>query len=706
MQDVGKATEAGLTARRDLAALFSPRSVAVVGASGDRSKWGGDLTARLLRAPAGRRIFLVNRKGGEIQGLPAHTSLRDVDAPVDLVFLAVPAAGFDAAVDDALAVGAKALVVVTAGLGELGAEGRVRQEGAVARVRAAGALLVGPNCPGVADTTTGLNAVALLDIPDGPIAFISQSGGIGDEVVTRAHDFGQVFTRFVTLGNQADVGIADVLWSLVDHAETRLVAVYAEDLRDGRRLAAGAAACVAAGKPVLLLAPGRSAASSRAARSHTGSLTTDAAVVDAVCRAVGAVRVETPEELVETAVGLLSGRRSRGRAVAITSDGGGHSAIAADVVASVGLSVPRFSDDLRARLAALLPVNAALDNPVDFAIASVDPSAHTRVGRVLVESGEVDALLVAGEFGYWGARFPELTDEVEQEAEAARGLAALAHDQDFPVIVSTVNKGRSPAVEELLSRGVPVYREILSAARVLAHLTRLAATAPTGLPQLPPPCAERLLEDDYWSARGALAAAGIPFVPAHLVHDTEEALAAARELGYPVALKAVGRPHKSDAGGVALGIRDEPLLRVVSDDMLARLAPGAMTVERMAPLADGVEVIVGCRQDPRFGPVMLVGLGGIYAEILKDTVVAPAPVEEDEAERLLVSLRGAALLCGARGRPRLDVGAAARVTAALSRFAATHPEVAEVEVNPVLVTPTTAVALDARIVLGGSRDEA
>jgi acyl-CoA synthetase (NDP forming) len=311
MLDGPFATEAARAERRDLSPLFSPRSVAVVGASSDRSKWGGDLAARLLRAPAGRRIALVNKKGGEIQGQPAYSSLRELDAPVDLVFLAVPAAGFDAAVDDALAAGAKALVVVTAGLGELGAEGRARQQAAVERVRAAGALLVGPNCPGVADTTTGLNAVALLDIPAGSVAFITQSGGVGDEIVTRARDYGQGFTRFVTLGNQADVGIADVLWSLVDHAETRLVAVYAEDLRDGRRLAAGAAACVAAGKPVLLLAPGRSAASSRAARSHTGSLTTDATVVDAVCRAVGAVRVETPDELVETAVGLQRRRRAR-----------------------------------------------------------------------------------------------------------------------------------------------------------------------------------------------------------------------------------------------------------------------------------------------------------------------------------------------------------------------------------------------------------
>jgi len=236
---------------------------------------------------------------------------------------------------------------------------------------------------------------------------------------------------------------------------------------------------------------------------------------------------------------------------------------------------------------------------------------------------------------------------VEQEEEAARGLAALAHDQDFPLIVSTVNMGRAPAVGQLLSSGIPVYREIISAARVLAYLAHIEATSPTGLPE-PPPSEERLTEDDYWSARRALAAAGVPFVPAKLVYDASEASLAARELGYPGALKAMGLLHKSDAGGVALGLRDEPLLRAACDDMLARLAPNALSVERMAPLADGVEVIVGCRQDPRFGPVVLVGLGGIYAEVLRDTAVALVPVDADQAERLLASLRGAPLLSGAR----------------------------------------------------------
>jgi len=691
---------------RDLSPLFDPLSIAVVGASDDASKWGGDLAARLLRSPAGRRIHLVNRKGGMVQGARSHTSLGAIGSRVDLVFLAVPAVGFEEAVDDALGIGAKAIVVVTAGLGELGGEGRDRQRAAVRRVRACGGLLVGPNCPGVADTTTGLQAVALLDIPPGSIAFVSQSGGVGDEVVARALDHGQGFTRFVTLGNQADVGIADVLWSLVDHEPTRLVALYAEDLRDGRRLAAAAAACTRAGKPVIMLAPGRTEASSRAARSHTGALTSDASVVDAVCAAVGAVRVDTPDELVELAVGMLAGRRPRGAALAITSDGGGHSAIAADVATAAGLTVPRFTEALRARLADLLPVNAALDNPVDFAIASVDPSAHATVGRCVLESGEVDALLVTGEFGYWGARFPELTGPGDQEIQAARDLGALARDTGVPVVVSTVNKGRSPAVETLLAEGVPVYREIGAAARVLAGLARAGTTEPCGLPDLPEPSGDPVTDDGYWAAREALSARGISFMPARLAHDGATALAAARDLGFPVAVKATGLLHKSDAGGVVLDLADSPELLAAVRGLHERLGSRVLSIERMAPRGQGVELIVGCRRDPRFGPVVLVGVGGIYTEVLRDFAVALAPIDEAAARRLIEGLRGAPLLQGARGRPALSVAAAAGAAAALSRFAAEHPEVAEVELNPLLVTADAAVALDARLVLAPPAGEA
>lgn len=690
--------------RRDLSPLFAPRSVAVVGASNDLSKWGGDVAARLLRGPAGRPVYFINRKGGLVHDRRAYSSLRELPDGVDLVVLAMPADTFEGAVDDSLEAGAKALVVISAGLGELGPEGRLRERSAAERVRAAGAVMIGPNCPGIADTTSGLSAVAFLDVPPGSIGFISQSGGVGEEIVLRVQEVAQGFTRYVTLGNQADVGIVDVVWSFVGHQPTRVVAVYAEDLGDGRELAAAAAALVTSGTPLVLLAPGRSEASVRAARSHTGSLSSDAAVVDAFCRATGTLRVETPGELVELAAGLLSGRNPAGRRLAIVSDGGGHGAIAADAAHMAGLEVPRLSAHVAARLRDVLPANAATANPIDFAMASTDADAHARVATILAGSAEIDALLVGGEFGFWGARFPHLEREVEAEKLTARSLAQLASETGLPVVAATINAD-SPAASELRAGGVPVYREITSAVSVLARLAALGERSTWTMPVLPLR-REPLTREDYWAAREALADAGLAFPAAVLAHEREEALSAARQIGYPVVVKTLGVLHKTDVGGVALDLADAAAVSTAWHDMTQRLAPSGFSIERMVKVGASVELIVGCWRDPRFGPLLLVGMGGVYTEVLGDTLMALAPAGENEVELLLRSLKGAPLLFGFRGKPRLCVEAAAQAAALLSKFAAAHPEVEEVEVNPLLVTLDGALALDARIVLAPARADA
>jgi acyl-CoA synthetase (NDP forming) len=247
---------------------------------------------------------------------------------------------------------------------------------------------------------------------------------------------------------------------------------------------------------------------------------------------------------------------------------------------------------------------------------------------------------------------------------------------------------------------VPVYRSIERAVTVLARLAAAAEGALPGVPALPPPAAP-VAGAGYAGARELLAAGGVPFVPAHTVSSHAEAVGAAAELGYPVVLKALGLLHKSDSGGVVLGLRDEAELTRALEDLGARLAPPSFSVERMAPLDEGVELLVGARWDRRFGPVVLVGLGGLYTEILRDTAVALAPVEEAEAERMLLSLRAAPLLRGARGRAPVATAAAVDAIVRLSRVAAGHPEIAELEVNPLLVTPDGALGLDARVVLEG-----
>lgn len=710
----------GVAPGRDLTPLFDPHSIAVVGASSDASKWGGDVAARLARGEGRRHLYFVNRRGGRVQGREAYRSLRELPEAPDMVVLAVPAQAFEDAVEDALAVGARALVGIFAGLGETGAAGKARERAAVARLRAAGAVMIGPNCMGVADTSSGLQAVAYLDVPAGGLAFVSQSGGLGEELVVRAHGHAVGFSRYVTLGNQADLTMTEVLRSLVDHEPTRVVAVYGEDVGDGRAFARAARDLVASGRPVVLLSPGRTAASVRAARSHTGSLAPDAAVLDAACDAAGVVRVATVGQLFDAAVCLLPGRRARGRRLAVVSDGGGHGGLAADAAAAVGLDVSPLSpgavDGVRAALATCVG-----ENPFDFAIGTIEPGAYGAVVDAVVEAEGVDAVLAVGQLGYWGARFAHFTNQVEAERDGARRIAAAAARSGTPVAVCSTYP-RSPAAAVLREGGVPVYHETDAAVAALGHLAgvheaevRLAAEregrrADT-LPDVPPPAPPLVdlsgvrptgdaasLAREYWRAREALAAAGIETVAARRARDADEATAAAADLGYPVVVKALGLLHKSDRGGVALGLTDAMRVRGVCAEMAARLAPPEFAVEREAPLAGGVELILGCRWDPHFGPVVLLGLGGLFAEVLQDVRLALAPVSEEGAAELLGPLRGAPLLSGARGRPPLALAAAAGAAAALSRFAAAHPEFAELEVNPLLVTADAAVALDARLV--------
>ena len=687
---------------RDLRPLFDPRSVAVVGASADTSKWGGDVAARLLRRGDGRPVYLVNRRGGEMHGRSAYTSLGELPETPELVVLATPASTFEAVVDEALGLGVRAFIGLFAGLGESGPEGRLRERAVVARLRAHDAVLLGPNCMGLADYSAGFEAVAYLDVPAGDMAFISQSGAMGEELVSRALEWGCGFSRYVTLGNQADLSAVEVLESLAGHAATAVVALYLEEIGDGRRLAAAAADVAAAGAPVVLLAPGRSAAGARAALSHTGSLAPDTAVVDAVCLAGGIVRAETPRELFELAVALRGRARSRGRRVAVVSDGGGPGGVAADVLAAAGLSVPAFGPELSARLREELPGSSG-GNPLDLALGTIDPDGFSRAVPLALQDDGVDAVLIAGQLGYWNWRFAEFTDLTSREVEGAARMAEAAKASGKPLVATTVYPQAAPAAE-LRRRGVPVYREIASAAAALRALCEVTAGAP-GVPALPPAEAPLEASPDYWSAREALAAAGVTFVAGRRATSVAEAVAAAEELGWPVALKALGLLHKSDAGGVALGLEDAAAVAAAAEDMQRRLRPPGFVVERMAPVTSGVELIAGARRTLGCGPVALVGAGGIYAEVFRDSRTALAPLDAGAAAELIGALRVAPLLAGARGRPPLDVGAAAAAAAAVSRFAAAHPEVREVEINPLLVLPSGAVALDARIIIapaGGS----
>lgn len=682
------------SAPRPVGSLFAPASVALVGASRDPRKWGHWLALGALRGEDRRPTFLVNHRSGEVLGRRCYGSLAELPQAPELVVIAVPLAALAATVEQALACGARAIVAISSGSQLPDPDSGTALDIELAmRVRDAGAVLLGPNCLGVLDSGQQLELVP-SPLPAGAIGLISQSGNLALELGLLAAPEGLGFSRFASLGNQADLGAAELVTEFAAHDETELIALYIEDFRDGRELARAGAAAIAAGKPVVALAIAHGEATARAVASHTGALASDDVAIDAACAAAGIERVRSPRELIDTAHALLRARPARGRRIAVLADGGGHAGIAAGLAAGAGMELPELSPPLVASLRAQLPAAAAVTNPVDVAGgAEEDVHAFDRIALELLSAGDVDALMITGYFGGYAEYGPEM--EIE-ELRAAELIGGVARSTGRPVVVHTMYP-RGPAAAALRSAGVPVYESVEQATGALARLTAPAAARATMIPQLPAP-AVPVARDGYAAARELLAAAGIPFTDQRTVADADEAVAAAAQIGYPIALKALGALHKSDGGGVVLGIASPTALRAAYADIVARLDPARCSVEQMAPVAGGVELLLGARWDARLGPVALAGAGGLYAEVLRDTAVALAPVSVAQAEGLLRALRTAPLLLGARGRPVLDIGAAAAALSALSDAAAAHPELAELEINPLLVMESGVLALDARFV--------
>ena len=677
---------------RDLAPLFAPRSIAIIGASEDPEKYGNWLALRALAGP--RPAYLVNARSPEVLGTRTFARVTDVGLPVDLAVIAVPAAAFEAAVDDALAAGVRAIVGITSSLGERGAQGRLLEQEMARRVRDAGAVMLGPNCLGILDNTSGLDATVNTFLPGG-VALLSQSGNVAIDLARQLAAYGMGISRFASLGNQADLDAADLVEACVAHEGTTALALYVEGIRDGRRFAEAAAQASAAGKPLVLLAAGRSAASARGAASHTGSMVTSHAVIQAACDASGAEFVVSPHEAANLLQALTRTTPPRERRIAVFADGGGHGSLACDALEQAGLRVEQFTADTQRRIQEILPQSGGTANPIDTAGAGErDTSVFVQVAEVLAATSEVDATLVTGYLGGYGEYSARLA---ASEVEAASELAASVRSRGSSLVAALVFDS-SPTAQALRAGGVAVYRHVDDAAWVLSRMVARRMRVLAGVPELPE-AAPAITEGDYWSARRALAALGLPFVRAARVETEAQLLEQARRLTYPLVLKALGDEHKSDRGGVVLGIGGEQELVSAWRDLQERLEPPAVSVEEMADLTDAVELIVGVRHDPAFGPVVLVGSGGITTELLKDITCALGPIDAAQALRMLGDLRAAPLFEGYRGRPGVNLAAAATFIAELSRFAAAHPEVAEIECNPVAVTPHHAIALDARIVL-------
>ncbi|WP_116051292.1 acetate--CoA ligase family protein [Amycolatopsis palatopharyngis] len=675
--------------------LWRPGSVAVVGASDDPAKWGHWLASGALSGRELRRVHLVNHNGTRVCGTPTVRSLREVGGPVDLAVIAVPVPAVADAVDAALDTGARALLVITDGLHRLPRRPDLADELAE-RARAAGVRLVGPSSLGIADTAARLQ-LAWGRFVQGPVAVVTQSGQVGSELAAMLARHGSGVSRFASVGRQVDVTTEELLASLVTDEPTRAVLTYLEDVRDPRAFLEAATALRAAGKPLVVLAAGTSAAGSAAARSHTGALTGSIDVLDAACRAAGAVRAGTPAHAAALAHALALGTRPQGRRIAVISDSGGQAALAADVAATAGLTVAPLDAEAGERVRTLLP-DAAQSNPIDLAGAGEqDMTVYARAAEAVADS--VDAVLLTGYFGRFGEDSPSLADAERLVAERLTRLTTkvpvLVHSMaDEPITTGTLTGG-----------GVPVFADVRTTLLALAGSAEWTGARPRALPPVPAATPPPGGDASYLAAREVLMRAGVPMADAATANSAAEAVEISRRWPGRTVLKVAELAHKTEVGGVVLGLRTEEEVAAAYRELTHRLAVPSLVVERMDERPGVVEMLVGVRRDPVFGPVIVVGTGGVTAELWRDTALELAPVTEEQAARMLTRLRGYPLLLGWRGAPGTDLAALARCVAAVSRIPRAEPHVAACEINPLRVAPDGVVAVDALLTWNGMTEE-
>ncbi|WP_313404514.1 acetate--CoA ligase family protein [Aeromicrobium sp.] len=660
-----------------------PDSVAVVGASNDPAKWGYWLARGALAGRERRSVWLVNRADGHVLGQETRPNVSSLPGVPELVVVCVPPAHVAAVVDESLTLGAKGFLIITAGVPEADA--------LAARIRGAGARLIGPNSLGLVDASTDLD-LAWGHFSAGNLAIVSQSGQLGSEIANLAARSGLGVSRFVSVGNQIDVNAAELLEDLVEHEQTRLVALYLESFAGGESLVRTLRRLRAAGKRTIVLATGASEASRRLAASHTGSMTSTLDLVDAACRASGAVRVNTPTELVELASYLSMASLPAGDRVAVVSDSGGQGGVAADAVAAAGLDTPEFSAGLQESIAALLPAGAAITNPIDLAGAGEsDMQTYAELCELLAASGEVDSILVSGYLGCYGEDTSAIAAD---ELAVVDRLGALVAASDVPLVVHTMSAG-STAVSRMREHGIATVEAVEQGVRALQNARHLASHPGRELDTVSP----RSLgaAPGYWAARGALGRVGVALPTAALVTDVESARAAALELSAPLVLKAGWLAHKSEHGGVRLGLRNAGELVDAFIEMHARLGDGEYVVEEQDRRDDVVEVLIGARRDRDFGPTISVGAGGTEAELWKDVRTEIAPIDREVALSMLESLRSHRLLTGWRGRPAVDIGGLADLLVAVAEGICSDETIADLEVNPVRVAPGGPLAVDGLI---------
>lgn len=698
-----------------LARFVAPASIAVVGAS-EEGMYPAGIFKSLLGCGYRGRLYPVNPKRTELFGQPCYAGLAALPQTPDLVIVIVPRQAVLGVVDEAERMGVPAAVIISAGFAESDDEGKRLEAALRRRLQTSRMAVIGPNCAGFASLA---NAVIATRLPaparSGAVGFVSASGALMMALQGLFADAELGLSHLVSLGNQIDVSLTEVIEFLVDDAQTQVIGAFVEGLDDGTRFARAAARARAAGKPLVVLKSGRTQAGQAAAATHTAALATSQRVFEAVCRQAGVILVDDIGELTATlhACAAWQTRMPAGRRVALVTQSGGMGSLAADWTSAEGLELPPLPAALQAQLAAAPALKGvpALGNPADVRGAgTLGQVAADLLGHVLADDAFDAALLLLAKSAVAPRELATAQALAQLAATAAKPFALVWVGQRLPHAAS--DSGEPQQI--LAAANIPTFTQPKDALRTLARLaawqecTPPAAAEPPAVAAAPAaaespvaagvePGARRMLA--HGEVAQLLARAGITLIAAQEAADAEAAATAAQRLGLPVVLKGISarHSHKSDAGLVRVGLATADAVRDVAQHWLADPALGVtgLLVQRMAP--PGVELLLGVENDPQFGPLLVAGPGGVLVELLNQTALRPAPVSAAEARSMLAETAAARLLAGVRGAPAADAGALVELMGSLGRLAAATPALRSLDINPVIVHPQGLSIVDVRV---------
>jgi len=663
--------------------FFTPKKVAVIGASRDPHKLGYGVIRNLLKYKFKGEIFPVNKNASEILDIPCYSSIEELPDGVDLAVVVLPASVVPKIIEQCGSKGIKNAIVVSGGFSETGKEGKEREEKLMQAAEKHGIRIIGPNCIGTIDTHTPVNTTFVVGMPEqGGIGFISQSGAMVAAVIDWARGAGVGFSRIVSLGNQIDVTETEMIDLIGNDRQTEVITAYAEGVSDGTEFLKISRE-IARKKPFVILKGGQSEKGAEAVSSHTGALSGSKEAYSAAFRKSGVLEAKTMEEMFDWARALAWQPLPKGKRVAVLTNAGGPAILAVDALEKVGLEMAPLTDETKAYLKKRLPKAASSKNPVDV-LAGSGPATYTLALESLLTDETVDAVVVIQAPQDWF--LPESLAEVVGET------AGLHHK---PVIASIMGKASvDEALKILHKRRVPNVAFPERAASILSAMVQRKEWMnsenhqPEDAAEFIPADAESMIENKQWEK--LIEAYGIELPEQRTSKSLESALEASNQIGYPVVMKLIAKDHshKSDIGGVQINLRDDEEVKNAWNKIneAAKNAKSKMDgvlIQKM--LQDGQEVIIGIKQDKQFGPLVLFGTGGTDVELYKDVQTAIAPLSESEATQLIDSTIAGKKLKGWRNLPPADIQEVKRALISMSRLAVNHPEIKEMEMNPLYV---------------------